>query len=217
VFSAHWEEPKIKISSGATHPLLYDYGGFPKETYEYKYGAAGDPKLANDILQLLKAAEIPAELEEKRGWDHGVFVPLLLMFPEANIPVVQVSLHSSLDPTFHSRLGAALRSLRERGVLLLGSGYTFHNMRTFFSPSTDTISASKSFDTWLQSALTNKDESARRKTLAEWKTAPGAHLCHPREEHLVPVFVASGAGGESPAKVVFHEEAPFAVSSYSFD
>jgi len=217
IFSAHWEENVVKITSGATHPLLFDYGGFPKQCYSYQYPAPGDPTLAAEIRQLLKKAEIPAEFEEKRGWDHGVFVPLLLMFPAANIPVVAVSLHASLEPALHSRIGASLQSLRDRGILLLGSGYTFHNMRAFGGPSAEIKQASKTFDGFLRTTLAEKEEAKRREALTAWKQAPGALLCHPREEHLVPLFVISGAGGNSTGQVTYSETDPFHVTAFTFE
>lgn len=217
VFSAHWEESPIKITSGATHELLFDYGGFPKETYEYKYPAKGDPKLAQDILELLTKAQIPAALEPKRGWDHGVFVPLLLMYPDADVPVVSVSLNGNLDPVFHASVGASLASLRDRGVLFLGSGYTFHNMREFFHPTKEVIKASQTFDAWLRKAMATKEESGRRELVAKWKEAPGGVQCHPREEHLIPLFVISGAGGDNPATVIYEEQAPHSISGFSFE
>jgi len=216
VFSAHWEESAIKITSGARHDLLFDYGGFPKETYEYKYPAPGDPKLANDILDLLTKASIPAELEPSRGWDHGVFVPLMLMFPAADVPVVSVSLNANLDPAYHAKIGASLSSLRDRGVLLLGSGYTFHNMREFFKPTPDAINASRSFDTWLRTTMQTKEEATRRAAVAKWKEAPGGVICHPREEHLIPLFVISGAGGDIAAKVIYEDQSPHSTTAFSF-
>jgi len=216
VFSAHWEEPVIRITSGATHPLLFDYGGFPKETYEYKYPAPGDPKLAEEIKGLLEKEGIAAELEPKRGWDHGVFVPLLLMFPKAEVPVVSVSLNRNLDPALHAKVGASLQALRDKGVLLLGSGYTFHNMGEFFNPTPAAIQASKSFDAWLRTTMETKEEATRRTAVAQWKEAPGGKVCHPREEHLIPLFVISGAGGDAPAKVIYEDESPHATSAFSF-
>jgi len=216
VFSAHWEEATVRITSGATHELLFDYGGFPKETYEYKYAAPGDPKLAQDILDLLTKAQIPAALEPSRGWDHGVFVPLMLMYPAADIPVVSVSLNAHLDPVFHAKLGAALASLRDRGVLLLGSGYTFHNMREFFKPTPDAIKASRSFDTWLRTTMETKEEATRRVAVGKWKESPGGVICHPREEHLIPLFVISGAGGDVSAKVIFEDQSPHSTTAFSF-
>jgi aromatic ring-opening dioxygenase catalytic subunit (LigB family) len=135
------------------HPLLFDYSGFPQETYEYSYPAPGDPVLASKIQSLLTEKGLPCVLDAERGWDHGVFVPLLLMFPQATVPVVQVSLHASLDSDTHMRMGEALASLRDEGVLLLGSGLTFHNMGAFFSPTREAKRAAQDFDKWLQTTM----------------------------------------------------------------
>jgi len=217
VFSAHWEEAgNVKITSGAAHSLLFDYSGFPKETYEYKYPAPGDPKLAEEIKGLLSKQGIDSDLEPRRGWDHGVFVPLLLMFPAADVPVVVVSLHNSLDPVLHSKIGASLQSLRDRGILLLGSGYTFHNMGEFFRPTPEAIQASKTFDAWLRTTMETKEESSRRNAVAKWKESPGGRVCHPREEHLIPLFVISGAAGDSPAKIIYEDQSPHSTTAFSF-
>jgi 4,5-DOPA dioxygenase extradiol len=131
VISAHWESDndKIKITSSANPSMLFDYYGFPPETYYYDYPAKGDPDLATRIQDILNKDGIDSEKDMSRGFDHGVFVPLLLMYPQAQIPVVCVSLHRSLDAEIHMKIGKALSPLREEEVLILGSGYTFHNMQ----------------------------------------------------------------------------------------
>jgi aromatic ring-opening dioxygenase catalytic subunit (LigB family) len=170
----------VVVTSSAQPPMLYDYGGFPPETYKYQYNAPGDPALAVRIRDLLQVNGIPAVLDDKRGYDHGVFVPLMLMFPQAAIPVVVVSLHASLQGAVHHDMGAALGSLRDEGVLLLGSGYTFHNMGAFFNPDPRFKRAAREFDAWLQDAMSQSDAGSRKASAENWEAAPGARLCHPR-------------------------------------
>ena len=150
VISAHWEEDKPTITSGAFPALIYDYFNFPKEAYEIKYPASGAPELANKVFNLLNSAGIAAMLDNQRGFDHGVFVPLKLMYPQADIPCLQLSLVNSLQPQQHIQIGKALASLRKDNVLIIGSGFTFHNMRAFFAAATkETQAMNVSFEHWL--------------------------------------------------------------------
>lgn len=219
VISAHWESDPIKITSSSNPGLLYDYYGFPPETYEYKYPARGDPELSSKIKAQLQKQGLKSELDKKRGFDHGVFVPLMLMYPKADIPVVCVSLHQSLKPETNIAIGKALRPLREDGVLILGSGYTFHNMQSFFHPSDDSHKASRKFNEWLKKTIV---EEGNLDALKDWAKAPGAKLCHPREEHLMPLLVIAGAAtaedGCEQAQVVYDNtsDGDHAVSSYLF-
>lgn len=196
VITAHWEEDVATISSSPAPGMLYDYYGFPPETYQFKYPASGNPVLAQTIADLLQAAGIPSKLDPKRDFDHGTFVPLMLMYPQANIPVVQLSLLKSFSPTAHIALGKALSSLREQGVLILGSGMSFHNMQAFFSGNPVTPGRSERFDSWLTETLTSPELSSDEQNarLTDWKNAPEARFCHPREEHLLPLYVCFGAG-----------------------
>jgi len=196
VITAHWEEEVATISSGSAPGMLYDYYGFPPETYEYNYRAPGNPELAQSIAELLQANGIESRLDPKRNYDHGTFVPLMLMYPRADIPVVQLSLLKSLDPAAHIALGKALAPLRSQGILILGSGMSFHNMQAFFTVNPNARDRSESFDTWLTETLTStslspEEQSAR---LIDWQNAPEARFCHPREEHLLPLLVCYGAG-----------------------
>ncbi|GGY73411.1 dioxygenase [Cellvibrio zantedeschiae] len=196
VITAHWEENIATISNSPAPGMLYDYSGFPPKSYEFKYPVAGDPALAQQIAALLEAQGLKSRLDAARDLDHGSFVPLMLMYPHANIPVVQLSLLKSLDPAAHIALGKVLAPLREQGVLILGSGMSFHNMRAFFSANPSTQARSEDFDDWLtetitQDGLTAEDRAAR---LVDWKNAPEALFCHPREEHLLPLHVCFGAG-----------------------
>lgn len=196
VITAHWEEDLATISSGIAPDMFYDYYGFPPETYQFKYPAAGNPELAQTIASLLDAQGIKSQLDSKRNFDHGTFVPLMLMYPEADIPVVQLSLINSFKPAEHIALGKALAPLREQGVLILGSGMSFHNMQAFFSANPATQARSEHFDTWLTETLTSSGLSSQEQMLrlADWQNAPEARFCHPREEHLLPLFVCYGAG-----------------------
>lgn len=208
VVSAHWECAQPTILSGAAPDLLYDYGGFPDEMYRLSYPAPGAPELAAEVAELLRAGGFSPEFDAQRGFDHGVFVPLLLMYPEASVPVIQLSLMNGLDPSAHIDMGQAISSLAARDVLILGSGFTFHNMNAFgpaHSPS-GTDPENEAFEAWLRDTCTNADidETERRQRLVDWAEAPGARWCHPREEHLLPLHVCYGAGS-GPATQVFDD------------
>lgn len=195
IISAHWEEAVPSVTSAAEPPLLFDYGGFPPETYRYKYAAPGDPSLARRIAALVDDAGLgPAVLRSDRGWDHGVFVPLMLAFPEAATPVVAVSLVRGGSPSVHWQLGRALRPLRDESVLLIGSGSSFHNMRGFSGQSGGVKEASAAFDAYVTAAC-SADATSRETRLVGWEQAPHARDCHPPggEEHLTPLFVVAGA------------------------
>jgi len=217
VFSAHWESDPVKITSSSNPKMLYDYYGFPPETYHYKYPAPGSPELAQRMQALLGEQGIPSELDSERGFDHGVFIPLMIMYPDADIPVVCVSLHNSLAPEINIQIGQALHSLRDDGILFLGSGYTFHNLKAFFNPSSESYKASSDFNDWLKQSM--KTEKVLE-TLKGWKQAPGARMAHPREEHLIPLFMTAAAGGPNATpQLIFEVEAhtgDHAVSGYLF-
>lgn len=195
VITAHWEEDVATISSSPAPGMFYDYYGFPPETYQFKYPAAGNPILAQRIADSLAVAGIPARLDPERNFDHGAFVPLMLMYPQADIPVVQLSLINNLDSAAHIALGKALASFREEGVLILGSGMSFHNMQAFFSANPATQGKSELFDKWLTQTLASDELSVSEQAarMVDWKSAPEARFCHPREEHLLPLHVCFGA------------------------
>jgi aromatic ring-opening dioxygenase catalytic subunit (LigB family) len=199
VISAHWEETDAHISSAANPAMLFDYSGFPPESYQFHYPAPGYPLLAEHIAQLLREKNITSVLDKQRGYDHGTFVPLMLSYPAADIPVVQLSLLNSLDPAAHIALGNAIAPLREQGVLILGSGMSFHNMRAFFSPSPTVKIKSDIFDHWLHQILTSEtmDYPGRTTHLINWTKAAEARFCHPREEHLLPLHVCFGSAQKS--------------------
>jgi len=195
VVSAHWEEALPTITAGTNPPLIYDYYGFPEASYDIQYPCVGAPSLARDVHELLDGAAIDSRLDASRGFDHGVFVPLKIMYPDAGIPVIQLSLVKTLDPAAHIEIGRALGSLSEQNVLVIGSGFSFHNMRAFFAPETaESRQLNLSFEDWLQETACSVDlsEEQRAQGLVGWSRAPGARYCHPREEHLLPFHVCYG-------------------------
>lgn len=205
VISAHWEEARPAITAAPDPPLLYDYYGFPKESYEIQYPAPGEPVLARRIYDLLATEGVEAVLDEQRGFDHGLFVPLKIMVPDAGIPCVQVSLVRGLRPDLHIRIGKALARLKDEPILFIGSGFSFHNMQAFFAPSTSMVQAmNEAFELWLVETCSSRalSEEARERRLIDWASAPAARFCHPREEHLMPLHVCYGIA-QSPAREVF--------------
>jgi aromatic ring-opening dioxygenase catalytic subunit (LigB family) len=200
VISAHWEEARPTIHDGTSPGMLYDYGGFPEYTYSLKWSAPGNPALAARANQLLHQAGFETRTESKRGYDHGTFVPMMVAFPEATIPVVQLSLVTGLDPATHFAMGRALEPLRDEGVLIIGSGMSYHNMRGFMSGDPHALATSKRFDDWLAQTVAMTDPEQRRHSLVHWKQAPDALACHPRSEHLLPLFIAAGAAGSDAGR-----------------
>lgn len=219
VVSAHWEEPAVSITAGSSPPLLFDYYGFPPETYEYEYPAPGHPDLAQRVRDLLGNAGLESRLDPARGYDHGVFVPLMLMYPKADIPCIQVSLVSNLDAALHVRLGQALRELRTESILILGSGLSFHNMQAIKSMVEGAVDdRNREFESWLITTCSdqNLDEADRERLLIEWESAPHGRYCHPREEHLLPLQVCYGIAGRA-ANVVFQDRVVgFLTSAYEW-
>jgi len=207
VISAHWEAQRPTLTCAPRPPLLYDYAGFPEACYRITYPVPGHPALAAIIRQRLAAAALETEPEHLRGFDHGVFVPLKLIYPRASIPCIQLSLVNSLDPGLHIRLGAALAGLRKENILILGSGFSFHNLREFRQGETATADTrNTAFEGWLNDTLTRTDlsETERQQRLVDWEQAPFARYCHPREEHLLPLHVCYGAAG-APGQRVFND------------
>jgi len=195
VISAHWEEAIPTVHFGSSPTMYYDYYGFPDFTYQLKWPAPGNPALASKVENLLADKGFKTDRETERGFDHGTFVPLMIAFPEAQIPVVQLSLVKGLDPSVHLRMGKALEPLRNEGMLIIGSGMSYHNIRGFMSGDSKASYVSKQFDDWLASAVAINDIEKRNETLVGWENSPGARDCHPRSEHLVPLFVVAGAAG----------------------
>ena len=214
VISGHWEESQFSVMASPKPPMVYDYHGFPEHTYHVKYSAPGSPGLAKRVRDLIEQAGLPAKLDPQQGFDHGTFTPMVVMYPEADVPLVQVSLKSGYDPAEHLALGRALAPLREEGVLIVGSGLSYHNLRQF-GPGAKV--ASKTFDDWLQKTLVDSSPKDREQRLLGWDAAPAARQAHPQEDHLVPLMVAVGAAEGEKATVVYHEENLFGgVTASSF-
>ncbi len=215
VISAHWEEAVVSVTAHKNPPMLYDYYGFPPESYQFKYPAPGRPRLASRIHDLLKTAGIEAKLDYERGFDHGLFVPLMLMYPAAEIPCIQISLSKSLDAAFHINLGKALAPLKRDNLLILGSGFSFHNMQVMIDKQDDTIDeGNRQFEEWLAQTCSDPELSIseREQRLIDWLLAPHARYCHPREEHLLPLHVCFGIARAS-AKMVFQDVVAGVIAS----
>ncbi|TGG91675.1 dioxygenase [Natronospirillum operosum] len=216
VITGHWETPDLRVSSGERPGMIYDYYNFPPHTYEIEYPAAGDPELAELISQRLQAAGITVRQDPARGFDHGTFVPLAVSWPEADVPVVMLSMLDHRDPAQHIAIGRALASLRDEGVLIIGSGLSYHNLRLMNAAGAE---PSRQFDNWLQQTLTGAIGTERSQALTQWEAAPAARIAHAEEDHLVPLFVVAGAAENDPAECVHHEEGAFGhitVSSFRF-
>lgn len=207
VISAHWEEPVATVLNGENPPLFYDYYGFPEQAYEITYPAPGNPELAMNVIELLNNQRIPTGMNPQRGFDHGVFIPLKLMYPEADIPTTQLSLLRGLNAAAHLQLGRALRPLLDQNILVIGSGFSFHNMRAFFNQELGAPDPqNEAFQDWLIETCTGDlSESERLNALLHWEQAPNARYCHPREEHLLPVLVCAAMAG-SPAELIFNDQ-----------
>ena len=201
VISAHWEEAVPTVMTSARPPMLYDYYGFPPESYRITWPAAGDPPLAARVADLLGAAGFAIGTDAQRGFDHGTFVPLKVTYPDADVPAIQLSLKRGLDPAEHLAVGRALAPLRDEDIFIVGSGMTFHNLRAFGDPRATAYS--EVFDQWLRDTMA-LEPAERARGLTEWSKAPAARIAHPREEHLIPLMVATGAAGEDAAALAYN-------------
>lgn len=212
VISAHWEERAFTVTTAEAPGMVYDYTGFPPEMYAIRYACPGSPSLAARVVHLLRAAGLPAVGSATRGYDHGTYSVLQTMAPTADIPVVQLSMRRLLDPDEHLQAGRALAALRDEGVLIIGSGMTCHERGP------DMATPSAAFDDWLQRVVCDQDAVARRQSLRMWERAPYARVVHPREDHLLPLMVAAGAGWDDPARCVYRDRLMgfVTVSSYRF-
>lgn len=214
VISGHWEAAEFSVMANPHPPMVYDYYGFPEHTYHVTYPAPGDVDLAHSVQRLIGEAGMTAVLDTEQGFDHGTFTPLVIMYPDADVPVVQLSLKAGYDPATHIAVGRALAPLRDQGVLIVGSGLSYHNLREF-GPGAKV--ASKAFDDWLQAHMLNGAPLDREAALLAWSEAPAARLAHPREDHLIPLMVAAGAAHGEEAALVYHEENLFGgVTASSF-
>ncbi|MEM9038197.1 MAG: class III extradiol ring-cleavage dioxygenase [Actinomycetota bacterium] len=201
--SAHWETPEFAVQTNAKPSMLYDYGGFPPHTYEVQYPAPGSPSTAARVRELLTDAGIASTEDPMRGFDHGTFVPMHVSYPEADVPVFQLSLRADLDPARHLAVGQALAPLRDENVLILASGFpSFHDLSTFGPPGRV---PSQQFDGWLHETLVGMVGEERNARMLDWESAPAARIAHPREEHLIPMLIAVGAAEDEAGHVQFHD------------
>jgi aromatic ring-opening dioxygenase catalytic subunit (LigB family) len=215
VISAHWEMPKPTVLAAAHPALLFDYSNFPAHTYQLTYPAPGATTLVPKVRKLLAEAGFESDEEYARGYDHGIFIPLKVAFPDAEIPILQLSLHRSLDPAYHIAVGKALASLRAENIVVIGSGLSFHNLRAL--PDARFDQPARDFDHWLTETLCEVSPDQREKRLEHWSQAPAARLCHPREEHFLPLMVAVGAGSTEKGRQAFSGTIwGKAVSAYHF-
>jgi aromatic ring-opening dioxygenase catalytic subunit (LigB family) len=213
VISGHWEADVPTLNTAERPGLLFDYYGFPEHTYRLTYPAAGAPGLASRVRELLAAAGFDPQADTRRGLDHGVFVPFMLIYPQADVPILQLSLLTGLDPAQHLTLGRALAPLRREGVLIVGSGMSYHNLAAMWNGRG--VRAAASFDAWLLDSVS--DPERREAKLTAWSRAPGGRESHPREEHLLPLMVAAGAGaGDAGVRTFSGSIAGNALSAFQF-
>lgn len=210
VVSAHWEAPVFTVTSSEAPGMVYDYVGFPRETYNISYPSPGSPSLAARVVQLLQQAGCAAAADPRYGYDHSTFSILQTMYPQADIPVVQMSLHASMDPALHLRAGAALAPLRDENVLIIGSGMTCHERGP------EMAQASVPFEAWVRQAVMQESAALRHAALAQWESAPYARLVHPHEDHLLPLMVAAGAAQDDAATCIYRELLMGFIASSSF-
>lgn len=215
MISGHWETNGISVMTSANPPMVYDYYNFPPHTYDVVYPAPGAPDVAAQAVELIRGAGLPVSTDDQQGYDHGTFAPMEILYPDADVPLFQVSIDKSYDPELHFRLGRALAPLRDEGVLIIGSGLSYHNLRLFGPGAKE---PSKGFDDWLHAALAQSPE-ARTQALLQWEQAPYARVSHKEEDHLVPIFAALGAAEAEVATRVYHQHDIFGgvtASSYRF-
>lgn len=201
IVSAHWEARVPTVMTAEQPPMLYDYYGFPPESYEITWPAPGSPQLAARVRELLGEAGFETDADAERGFDHGAFVPLKLAYPDAEIPAIQLALKAGLDPDEHLQMGRALAALRDEDVFIVASGMTFHDLRAFRDQGARP--AAEEFDAWLRQTVPGAPEQ-RDRGLRNWADAPSARLAHPREEHLLPLMVAAGAAGDDRGEVAYN-------------
>ncbi len=212
--SGHWEEPELTVQTHPNPPMYYDYGGFPEFTYRIQYPAPGSPEVAARVVELLTGAGIPVREDDQRGFDHGVFAPFYVAYPDADVPILQLSLKKGYDPEEHLAAGRALAPLRDEGVLIVGSGFTYHNLRDFGPGG---ARASAEFEAWLTEALVEATPAERSRLLRRWEDAPSARASHPAEDHLIPLMVAVGAAeDEAGVRTYFEDDFMGSLTSASY-
>jgi aromatic ring-opening dioxygenase catalytic subunit (LigB family) len=217
MISGHWEADRFLLSSAARPPMLYDYNGFPEHTYRIRYDAPGDPALAETVRTMLERGGLDSGLDLQRGFDHGTFTVMHEMYPDANMPLVQLSIRADYDPAAHIKVGELLAPLRDEGVLIVGSGFSYHDTQGMRSSAGGEASAS--FDQWLNDTLIRSSPDERRRRLLSWSAAPAARAAHPSEDHLIPLMVAVGAAGDEVGARIYHQMdfmGAITVSSYRF-
>ncbi len=215
VISAHWEMAKPTVLMTPKPGLLFDYSGFPPHTYQLTYPAPVAHELGRKVRELLAEAGIESGEDTTRNYDHGIFVPLKVAFPDADIPILQLSLQQNLDPAFHVKLGKALAPLRDENIAVIGSGLSFHNLRALGDPRVNAPSVA--WDQWLTHTLCAESPEERERDIINWEQAPAARICHAEEEHLLPLMVAVGAAAGDPGHHVYSGTIwGKAVSAYHF-
>jgi aromatic ring-opening dioxygenase catalytic subunit (LigB family) len=214
VISGHWEAPHPTVSLNPKPGMLFDYYGFPEHTYRLDYPAPGAPDIGMRVAELLHGAGLPVAGDERRGFDHGVFVPFLIMFPDADLPICMLSMRHDLDAAAHIAIGKALAPLRDEGVLIVGSGMSYHNLQHFADGEE---ARAAGFDDWLAETTAEPDPEARNRRLSDWTSAPFARHAHPRPDHLIPLMVVAGAAGDDVGRQAFSDRiGGKAVSSFEF-
>jgi aromatic ring-opening dioxygenase catalytic subunit (LigB family) len=216
VISGHWETEEFAVSSAAHPGMVFDYHGFPEHLYRIKYDAPGSPELAMRLRAMLQAGGFACERDGERGFDHGTFSLMQPIYPDGDMPIVQLSVKQDLDPHAHLSIGRLLAPLRDEGVVIIGSGSSFHNLAL---RGLAAIEPSRRFDDWLQQTLLHSPTDERRRRVANWTVAPDARVAHPREDHLIPLMVALGAAEEEPAALTYHQDdfmGGWTLSSFRF-
>ncbi len=216
VVSGHWEERDFTVQTHPHPPMVYDYGGMPEFTYRLQYPAPGSPEVAYRVGELLAGAGIAVGYDGDRGFDHGVFAPMYVAYPDADVPILQLSLKQGYEPAAHLAAGRALAALRGEGVLIIGSGFTYHNLANF-GPGGN--AASLAFDEWLTATLVETAFDERTERLLAWEDAPSARASHPAADHLIPLMVVVGAAEHEPGTRIYHQDdfmGWLAASSYRF-
>lgn len=220
VVSAHWEERDFAVMASPAPPMVYDFGGFPPETYKIRYPAPGAPGLAEHIGSLVEKAGLPTHLDQDRGFDHGTYALLAVMYPDASIPVLQVSIRADYDPKAHLEMGRALAPLRDEGVLIIGSGSSYHDLPALMGRGSKSPGRhSGEFDAWLAETVVDVSPAQRIQRLLDWESAPSARAAHPREDHLMPLHVAVAAAEFEAGRPIFRQSDFFgsiSMSSYRF-